>query len=496
MTEQRDRESSNYRQTYGSFHLADCELAIAASSVQQVVDSPSSFLKMPQSTTTFKGSINLRGTIVPVIDLRTLFEIQDSAPSSSKIAVVEHDDQCIGILFDRTGEVFKGESEERSDFDPATCTSFVSGVFKLQGGERLVQILDLEKLFDTTNVPRDVSSHAAAGWLHRCGRGRTEKCISFRLEDDRFALPISSVQEVLEIEGVTKTAFSRGYCLGITRLRDFTIPIIDLARFLGHQVPCEQHDAESEKRIVIVMRCESNLFGLLVDSVDNIVSFHTDEIVKFPSADFGRTSIFVGCIAQAERPDVIVLNHEEIVADEEIKTVSRMQAAMRQPVSEEGVRKKDASHRVRNTFLTFTADVSYAVKIDEVQEIIDLPDQLMRPLGLKSCFDGIHNLRGQVLVAIADLRSIHSRPQYGGVLEDRKVLVFDTEGGKAGLIVDSVDSIVSVSENEQIDCSPNEIDDPSGSASTAIFIPTPTMRKACVPIVNMESLLDSRVHPN
>lgn len=483
-------------QMYGSFYLCDCEFAISANRIEQVVELPSSLVGIPNSPSFVRGMFDLRGTLISVVDLELLFGMSkpenNSKSDSNTVAVVEIDGQCIGVLFERTGEFFRGDNEELSEFDAATNNALVSGIFRRKSGKRPVQLLDIEGLFKMPDVQRDASRRSVAESRKHRNRGRKTKYMSFCLGETRCALPISQVQEVFEVENVKKSVLSVGACVGTTEVRGGTIPIIDLATLLGQTVQ-PPAAAEVKSRSVIVMRLESDLFGLLVDSIDDIIAVYTDEIVSFPSIDLAKTDLFIGCLVREDSTEVLVFRSDAILAHREISDVTRIHGKCPTSLRLHSDRKTAYEDEEKETFLTFSAASRYAVRIKEIQEIIDLPSKLLRPPGLSPCFSGIHNLRGQTLVTIADLREINAGLDRGEISEEPKVLIFDANGGKAGLIVDSVDSIDSVQDKEKLDFPTNPHEGFDAGSEMRESIPTvdPLGRKDRISVVKMQTLLDA-----
>jgi purine-binding chemotaxis protein CheW len=112
--------------------------------------------RVPQSPPEVEGVINLRGKIIPVMDLRKRFGLPVSANTEqTRIVVVEVHGRMIGFLVDRVREVLSIES---TIVDPAprmVCSidsQFIAGVGKLR--DRLLILLDLQKLFaNADDVP-------------------------------------------------------------------------------------------------------------------------------------------------------------------------------------------------------------------------------------------------------------------------------------------------------------------------------------------------------
>ncbi|MNI53347.1 Chemotaxis protein CheW [compost metagenome] len=61
---------------------------------------------IPHVNTSIKGIINLRGKVVPVVSLRSLFALaEDEYTKSTRIVVVKHEEESIGIIVDRVNKV-------------------------------------------------------------------------------------------------------------------------------------------------------------------------------------------------------------------------------------------------------------------------------------------------------------------------------------------------------------------------------------------------------
>lgn len=94
------------------------------------------------------------------------------------------------------------------------------------------------------------------------------------------------------------------------------------------------------------------------------------------------------------------------------------------------------------TFLQFDlGQESYGVKLLSVKEVITVPDVTPLPNG-PSYFQGIMNLRGQI-ISIVDLRKklgIKSKES----IEEEAVVIVDFDGVSIGLIVDSINRVLSV----------------------------------------------------
>jgi purine-binding chemotaxis protein CheW len=110
--------------------------------------------RVPQSPPFVEGVINLRGKIIPVIDLRKRFGLTELENSDDvRIIVVEVSNRVIGFTVDRVNEVLRINSNIVEPPPSMVCgldTEYVQGVGKLD--DRLLILLHLEKLFTAAEI--------------------------------------------------------------------------------------------------------------------------------------------------------------------------------------------------------------------------------------------------------------------------------------------------------------------------------------------------------
>jgi purine-binding chemotaxis protein CheW len=102
--------------------------------------------RVPRSPAFVEGVINLRGKIIPVVDLRRRFGLSDvDNTSASRIVVVEIGDQVVGIIVD--SEVLRVNTSTIEPPSPVVAgieAEYLQGIAKLP--ERLVILLDLDRI--------------------------------------------------------------------------------------------------------------------------------------------------------------------------------------------------------------------------------------------------------------------------------------------------------------------------------------------------------------
>ena len=144
-------------QTYLSFKLGEEVFAINVSKVINILEM-SQITKIPKAPEYMKGVINLRGTVLPVVDLRIKFGLPEKeATVDTSIIVISIDynnEQVLaGILVDAVREVLELKN---NDISPAPTigakysSGIIEGMWRLE--DKFIMILDIDKVFSTEEV--------------------------------------------------------------------------------------------------------------------------------------------------------------------------------------------------------------------------------------------------------------------------------------------------------------------------------------------------------
>jgi len=137
---------------YLTFKLDEEVFALDVAKVREILEE-SSITKVPQTPDFMRGVINLRGSVVPVIDLRLKFGMSRTERTVNTciiVAEVQLEDEVIvlGALADSVQEVIEMEPaqiEAAPHIGTRMNTDFIKGMGKL--GNRFVMILDIDRVF-------------------------------------------------------------------------------------------------------------------------------------------------------------------------------------------------------------------------------------------------------------------------------------------------------------------------------------------------------------
>jgi purine-binding chemotaxis protein CheW len=129
------------------FRIGNETYGVRISAVREIVRVPE-ITAIPSAPEAVEGVINLRGKIVPVMDLRKRFGQQEVQPNKkNRILVVELEGKLVGLIVNAASEVLKippADIAPPGSLFPEGESSYVTGIAKLK--DRLIILLNVAKL--------------------------------------------------------------------------------------------------------------------------------------------------------------------------------------------------------------------------------------------------------------------------------------------------------------------------------------------------------------
>jgi len=136
-----------------TFNLGDELYGVDILRVQEI-KGYTTVTKIPNTPSHIKGVLNLRGTIVPIVELRTKFGMPTiDYTAFTVIIVVVVRDKVMGLVVDSVSDVLnidKKDIQPPPQFGAMVDVSFLNGVGK--SGDKLVAILDMDRLLSEGDV--------------------------------------------------------------------------------------------------------------------------------------------------------------------------------------------------------------------------------------------------------------------------------------------------------------------------------------------------------
>ncbi len=133
--------------------------------------------------------------------------------------------------------------------------------------------------------------------------------ICFTLGNEKFAIPLSQVKEVIGNIEITPVPHSPDYYEGIMNLRGQIIPVIDLRTKLA----IKKGTSKEMTIIILDFDSETHSLGVIVDSVDAVNSFEAEDISKIEESVFFMKSEYVLGVAKSEKGLTMILQLKAVL---------------------------------------------------------------------------------------------------------------------------------------------------------------------------------------
>jgi purine-binding chemotaxis protein CheW len=144
--------------------------------------------------------------------------------------------------------------------------------------------------------------------------------LTFKLDEEVFALDISKVREVLEYTTVTKVPQTPDFMCGVINLRGGVVPVVDLRLKFDM--------AEAEKTVntcIIIVEVtldgESAVLGALVDSVQEVFEFEPDQIEPAPKIGTKLKTDFIKGMGKRDEHFIMILDIDRVFSTDELAIV-------------------------------------------------------------------------------------------------------------------------------------------------------------------------------
>ncbi|WP_050738450.1 chemotaxis protein CheW [Acetobacterium bakii] len=133
-----------------TFKIDDEEYGIKIDNVQEI-NRMTEVTKIPNGPYYIEGIVNLRGNIIPALDLRRLFKLSEKQlTDATRIIIADFNGKRTGIIVDSVSEVLRFEKKlieaPTKILSSGVDSDYIEGVGKLDDGKRMILILDIGKV--------------------------------------------------------------------------------------------------------------------------------------------------------------------------------------------------------------------------------------------------------------------------------------------------------------------------------------------------------------
>jgi purine-binding chemotaxis protein CheW len=269
--------------------------------------------------------------------------------------------------------------------------------------------------------------------------------VTFVAGDEVFAVDMAPVQEIIRVPDVVRVPLAPATLDGLANLRGKVLPIISLRRIFGF---AERAYDDATRAVVID---QGQPLGFVVDRVASVVAVDARQIE--PAAGLSATvdsDMLSGLLKDVGgHRMVMVLDFARIIASEfaEVTAIAKAGSAgaIGGSAVEQAAEEEAASDELQLVSFEVAAQ-EYAIAIEDVQEIVQMPDSIVHVPHAQSHVLGIMTLRNRLLPLVS-LRHLFGLPDRAAD-EQSRIVVVSVGQASVGVVMDSVNEVLRVARSD------------------------------------------------
>jgi len=264
--------------------------------------------------------------------------------------------------------------------------------------------------------------------------------VTFVAGNQVFAVDMAPVQEIIRVPEVVRVPLAPPTLDGLANLRGKVLPIISLRRIFGYP----ERPADDASRAVVIDLGQP--LGFVVDRVASVVGVDVRQIEDAAGVSTTvRSELLRGLLKDVGgHAMIMVLDFERLIAAEFAQAARAVRGAAGAGLhAGASAGADDAAAADELQLVSFeVAGQEYAVAIENVQEIVQMPDEIVEVPHAEGHVLGVMTLR-QRLLPLVSLRRMFALPERAAD-EQSRIVVVALGGAAVGVVMDSVNEVLRV----------------------------------------------------
>jgi purine-binding chemotaxis protein CheW len=154
----------------------------------------------------------------------------------------------------------------------------------------------------------------------------TVQYLTFKLDEEVFALDVAKVREILEYNIVTKVPQTPDFMRGVINLRGSVVPVIDMRLKFGMSAT-EQTVNTCIIVVEVALEGETSVLGALADSVQEVIEMEPEQIEPAPHIGTRLNTEFIKGMGKHEGDFIMILDIDKVFSEGEIAAVAQSSGA-------------------------------------------------------------------------------------------------------------------------------------------------------------------------
>ena len=142
--------------------------------------------------------------------------------------------------------------------------------------------------------------------------------LTFKLDQELYAVDIAKVREVLEFTAVTKVPRTPDFMRGVINLRGTVVPVVDM------RIKFRMEERAYEvNTVILIVEVRGINIGMIVDAVSDVVEIPIKGIQDTPHFSAKIETDFISGIGNRDDQLVIILDVDRILSQDEVESIER-----------------------------------------------------------------------------------------------------------------------------------------------------------------------------
>jgi purine-binding chemotaxis protein CheW len=422
----------------GLFRIGAALLALPALAIREVIPGQASYSPLPIKAEGLRGAVNLRGAIIPVLDLRPALGLPMVENGDHVVLIMRRDRKLIGLVADAVRGIARVErgalfALEVGEAEPGG--GIATHAFQID--DEIATLLDARRVAERPNVPMVVETRATDPARHATG---TDAILLLTCGNSHFGVAATCVDATVPRVRIERNALAAGFCLGIVAYQGQEVPVIDTVRAFGLGAGA----ARAESAVVILRFPPKGLLAFVLDEVRDIARIARSSILPMPAVARRETALFAGLFADATGRQHLLVDADALRADPAFALFAGLCKPRRLAASDggRGGTSDGAPGRAGQSttpVLTYWAGGERATPLTQISVILPFPAHVAPFEGRGPAVLGLFVHRGRVAPLVC-LATLLDQPR-DFVDDDARVLVVEEGDVTVGFVARGLRSI-------------------------------------------------------
>lgn len=292
----------------------------------------------------------------------------------------------------------------------------------------------------SASAPPDVQERSVEEGSDKGG----EQYVTFNVDSEVFAFPMAAVREIIRMPETLRVPLSPRTLNGVANLRGQVLPIVSLRRHFSFE------DRENDVATRVIVVDNGSIVGFVVDSVASVITVQADQREPVDSLQVAFDADMLAGLLKGVggHAMVMILRVDKLVNAQGQAQAARRAAEVRAAEAAKAADEESGLGDERQLVSFVAAQQEYAFPIENVQEIVQVPEQISEVPNVASHVVGVMTLRNRLLPLVS-LRQMFHLP-FAALNPQQRIVVISVEGGAheeggvVGIVMDAVKEVLRV----------------------------------------------------